>query len=136
MKKVLFIAMLAAFVVSCASKRAALVDSVITEAKMLQAVAKADNLEVPASTDSLIAAAEKQNEDRQTESAFVLADEAVLQMQIFLLKQEQTTLSTMKAEAESSLAASKESLDVYHNVLRERKNAPNVPNAPKERVKN
>jgi len=126
-KKVLFIAMFAALVVSCASKRAALVDSVITEAKLLRAVAKADSLEVPVSTDSLIAAAEKQNEDRQTESAYVLADEAVLQMQIFLLKQEETTLNKMKADAENSLAASKESLDVYHNVLRERKNTPNTP---------
>lgn len=80
--------------------------------------------------DSLITAAEKQNEDRQTEKAFVLADEAVLQMQIFLLKQEQTTLNTKKTEAENDLAVSKESLDIYHNVLRERKNA------PKERVIN
>ena len=130
MKKVLFIAMCATFMVSCASKRAALVDSVITEAKLLQAIAKADNLEVPTSMDSLITAAEKQNEDRQTEKAFVLADEAVLQMQIFLLKQEQTTLNTKKTEAENDLAVSKESLDIYHNVLRERKNA------PKERVIN
>jgi len=128
MKKVLFIAMCATFMVSCASKRAALVDSVITEAKMLQAVAKADSLDVPSSADSLITTAEKQNEDRQTETAYVLADEAVLQMQIFLLKQEQTTLSKMKAEAENNLAASKESLDIYHNVLRDRKNA------PKERI--
>ena len=123
MKKVLLMAMFAALVVSCASRRAALVDSVITEAKMLQAVAKAENLDVPASTDSLIAAAEQQNENRQTENAFVLADEAVLQMQIFLLKQEQTTLNKMKADAENSLVVSRESLDIYHNVLRERKSA-------------
>jgi len=129
-KKVLFIAMCAAFMVSCASKRAALVDSVITEAKLLHAVAKADNLEIPSSMDSLITAAEKQNDDRQTEKAYVLADEAVLQMQIFLLKQEQATLIKMKTEAENDLAVSKESLDIYHNVLRERKNA------PKERVIN
>jgi len=129
-KKVLFIAVCAAFVVSCASKRAALVDSVIDEAKLLQAVAKADNLEVPARTDSLIAAAEKQSEDRQTEKAFVLADEAVLQMQIFLLKQDEAALSKMKTEAENDLAVSKESLNIYHNVLLERKNA------PKERVIN
>jgi len=122
-KKVLLMAMFAALVVSCASRRAALVDSVITEAKMLQAVAKAENLDVPASTDSLIAAAEQQNENRQTENAFVLADEAVLQMQIFLLKQEQTTLNKMKADAENSLVVSRESLDIYHNVLRERKSA-------------
>ncbi|MDR2583615.1 MAG: hypothetical protein LBC75_09065 [Fibromonadaceae bacterium] len=124
MKKVLFIAMFAALVVSCASKRAALVDSVIMEAKMLQAIAKADKLEVPASIDSLIMAAEKQNEDRQTEKAFVLADKAVLKMQIFLLEQEQLSLNTKKAETENNLAVSKESLDIYHNVLRERKNAP------------
>jgi hypothetical protein len=94
------------------------------EAKMLQAIAKADKLEVPASIDSLIMAAEKQNEDRQTEKAFVLADKAVLKMQIFLLEQEQLSLNTKKAETENNLAVSKESLDIYHNVLRERKNAP------------
>ena len=124
MKKVLFIAMFAILVVSCASKRAALVDSTITEAKTLQALAKANNLTVPASIDSLVVAAEKQQEERQTEKAFVLADEAVLQMQIFLLKQEQDTLRTMKAQAESHLAVSKEYLDIYHNVLRVRKNTP------------
>ena len=124
MKKVLFIAMFAALVVSCASKRAALVDSTITEAKTLQALAKANNLVVPASIDSLVVAAEKQQEERQTEKAYVLADEAVLQIQIFLLKQEQDSLSTKKAEAESHLAVSKEYLDVYHNVLRVRKNTP------------
>jgi len=129
-KKILFIAMCAALVVSCASKRAALVDSVITEAKLLRAIAKIDSLEVPAIADSLIAAAEKQNDDRQTEQAFVLADEAVLQMQMFLLKHEQTVLNKMKIEAENNLLASKESLDIYHNVLRERRNA------PKERVIN
>ena len=124
MKKILFIAMLAALVVSCASKRAALVDSTITEAKTLQALAKANNLAVPANIDSLVVAAEKQQEDRQTEKAFVLADEAVLQIQIFLLKQEQDSLSTQKAEAESHLAVSKEYLDIYHNVLKVRKNTP------------
>jgi len=129
-KKILFIAMCATLMVSCASKRAALVDSVITEAKLLRAIAKTDSLVVPASADSLIAAAEKQNEDRQTEKAFVLADEAVLQMQIFLLKQEEISLNARKKEAENDLAASKESLDIYHNVLRERKNA------PKERIIN
>jgi len=124
MKKVLFIAVCATFMVSCASKRAAIVDSTIMEAKTLQAIAKADNLEAPASADSIITAAEKQNAERQTEAAFVLADEAILQLQMFLLKQEQTTLDAMKKEAESNLAASKESLDIYHNVLQDRKNAP------------
>jgi len=129
-KKILFIAMCAVLMVSCASKRAALVDSVITEAKLLRAVAKTDSLEVPAKADSLIAAAEKQNEERQTEQAYVLADEAVLQMQIFLLEHEQANLNKMKIEAENSLLASHESLNIYHNVLRERRNA------PKERVIN
>jgi len=91
---------------------------------MLQALAKANNLNVPASIDSLIVAAEKQKEESQTENAFVLADEAVLLMQIFMLKQEQDTLRTMKAEAESHLAMSKEYLDIYHNVLKVRKNTP------------
>ncbi len=130
MKKILFIAVCAVFMVSCASKRAALVDSVITEAKLLRAVAKTDSLEVPASTDALIAAAEKQNEERETEKAFVLAEEAVLQMQIFLLKHEETVLNKMKTDAENNLLVSHESLNIYHNVLRERKNA------PKERIIN
>jgi peptidoglycan hydrolase CwlO-like protein len=129
-KKILFIAVCATFMVSCASKRAALVDSVIDEARLLQAIAKADSLAVPNSIDSLITAAEKQNDDRQTEKAYVLADEAVLQMQIFLLKQEQTSLNAKKTEVESDFMVLKESLDIYHNVLRERKNA------PKERVIN
>jgi len=123
-KKILFIAMLAAFVVSCASRRAALVDSTITEAKTLQALAKANNLVVPANIDSLVVAAEKQQEERQTEKAYVLADEAVLQIQIFLLKQEQDSLSTQRAEAENHLAVTKEYLDIHHNVLKVRRNTP------------
>ena len=124
MKKVLFIAVCAAFMVSCASKRAALVDSTITEAKTLQALAKANNLEIPSSIDSLVAAAEKEQKDRQTEKAYVLADEAVLQMQIFMLKQEKDSLSTMKGEAESHLAVTKEYLDIHHNVLKVHRNTP------------
>jgi hypothetical protein len=122
-KKILFIAVCAGFMVSCASKRAAVVDSTITEAKALQALAKAGNLAVPA-TDSIITAAEKQNGERQTEKAFVLADEAVLQLQISMLKQELTALGTMKTEAENDLVASKEFLDIYRNVLQVRKNTP------------
>jgi hypothetical protein len=110
--------------ISCASKRAALVDSAITEAETLQKLAKAGNLVVPASIDSTIAAAKNQNEDRQTEKAFVLADEAILQLQISLLKQEQTVLGTMKTEAENNLTMSKESLDIYRNVLQDRKTTP------------
>jgi protein involved in polysaccharide export with SLBB domain len=122
-KKALFIAVCAGLMVSCASKRAAVVDFTIAEAKALQALAKAGNLTIPA-TDSIITAAEKQNDERQTEKAFVLADEAVLQLQISMLKQEQATLGTMKTEAENALAESKESLDIYRNVLQVRKNTP------------
>ena len=124
MKKVLFTMACAVLIVSCASKRASVVDSAITEAKTLQALAKASNLAVPASADSIITEAEKQYEERQTEKAFVLAEEAILQLQISLLKQEQTALDAMKTEAENNLTASKENLDVYSNVLQDRKNAP------------
>jgi len=123
-KKLLFIAVCAAFMVSCASKRAAIVDSAIIEAETLRELAKANNLVIPTSTDSIITAAKKQQEERQTESAFVLADEAILKQQIYLLKQEQSNLSAMKTAAESDLTTSKESLDIYHNVLQDRKNAP------------
>jgi len=123
-KKILLIAMCAAFVASCASKRAAIVDSAITEAETLRELAKAGNLVIPTSTDSIITAAKKQQEERQTENAFVLADGAILQLQMYLLKQEQSALSALKTEAESSLTTSKESLDIYHNVLQDRKSSP------------
>jgi hypothetical protein len=123
-KKILFIAMLTAFVVSCASKRAAIVDSTITEAKTLKALAEAGNVAVPANVGSLITDAEKQQEERQTEKAFVLADEAVLQLQMTLLKQEQTALGTLKKEAESDLVASKDSLESYQSVWESLRNAP------------
>ncbi|GBU24479.1 hypothetical protein R83H12_01110 [Fibrobacteria bacterium R8-3-H12] len=124
MKKVLFIAMCTALVASCASKRAAFVDSAITEARTLKELAKAGNVAVPAAADSIITAAEKEQQERQTEKAFVLADNAILQLQMSLLKQEQTILSTLKIGAENDLATSKESLNVYHNVLQERKGTP------------
>lgn len=124
MKKILFATLCAALVVSCASNRAAFVDSAITEAMALQELAKAQGIEAPASADSLITAAKKQNEERQTETAFILADEAILQLQISLLKHEQAALAAENKKAESDLNASKESLDVYRNVLKERKNAP------------
>jgi len=122
-KKILFIAVCAAFMASCAS-RAAIVDSAITEAETLRAVAQAGNLVVSTGTDSLITSAKKQQEEGQSEKAFVLADEAILQLQMSLLKQEQSSLSKMKADAENNLTMSKESLDIYHNVLQDRKNSP------------
>jgi len=91
---------------------------------MLKAIAKAGDLAISASADSIITAAKKQQEDRQTEMAFVLADEAILQLQISLLKQEQTSLVKMKTDVEGELAVSKESLNIYHNVLQDRKGTP------------
>jgi len=132
MKRMLPIAMCAVLLISCASKRAGVVDSAITEATTLQALSKTVNLEVPANADSLITAAEKQKNasaldrllhDRQTE-AFVLADEAILQYQLSMLKQEEAALAKEKQNAESDLATSKESLDVYRDVLDKQKNAP------------
>lgn len=122
--------MCAGLLVSCASQRAAFVDSTITEAKTLQELAKANNLTIPAATDSLIVAAEEQNKENQTERAFVLADEAVLQIHLSILQQENINLNANKKEVESDLAKSKESLDIYRNFLKE------LNNAPKEQVVN
>jgi hypothetical protein len=106
------------------------VDSTITEAKTLQELAKANNLTIPAATDSLIVAAEEQNKENQTERAFVLADEAVLQIHLSILQQENINLNANKKEVESDLAKSKESLDIYRNFLKE------LNNTPKEQVVN
>jgi len=122
-KKILLIAACLAFMASCASKRAAIVDSAITEAETLKAIAQAYNLPVQAS-DSIITAAKNQQKESQTENAFVLADEAILKLQISLLKQEQNALSDMKTKAEKDLKTSEESLDIYNNVLQERKSTP------------
>jgi len=129
-KKVLLTAVCVTALISCASKRAAIVDSAIIEAKTLQELAKVNNLAVPPEADSLIAAAEKQNDERQTEQAFVLADEAILRLHLSLVKQEQGVLVTENKKAADSLAAANEYLGVYRNVLKERKNA------PKEQVTN
>jgi len=123
-KKTSLAAICAILLISCASQRAGVVDSTITEAKTLQAIAKAINLEVPAATDSLITAAEKQNDERQTEQAFVLADEAVLQFHLLLLKQEQAALAEENKNAADSLAVAHESLGIYRNFLNERKTGP------------
>jgi hypothetical protein len=100
------------------------VDFAITEAQALQALAKAQGVEVSAEADSLITAAKKQNDERQTEAAYILADKAILQLQIAMLKHEQSALATDSKNATVDLNASKESLDIYRNVLKERKNAP------------
>lgn len=124
MKKLLFTAMCIALLASCASKRAAIVDPTIVEAKTLIELAKVNNLPLPSDAESLVAAAEKQNEERQTEMAFMLADEAVLKIQLTMLKQEQEALAAENQKAADSLAAINEYLGVYRNVLQERKNAP------------
>jgi hypothetical protein len=92
-----------------------MVDSTITEAKVLQALAKANGLETPAA-DFLVTSAEKQKADGQTEDAFLKADEAVLQFQISVLERENKNLS-------DSLKIATESLNVYHNALEERRKA-------------
>jgi hypothetical protein len=98
------------------------VDSTIQEAVTLQAMAK--GLDISETTEALIRNAEKQNEERQTEQAFVLADEAVLQLHLSMLKKENATLSAENKAAADSLAITKESSNIYRNVLQERKNAP------------
>jgi hypothetical protein len=123
-KKVLFAVVCAALVVSCASKRAAVVDSTITEAETLLAIAKVNNLAVSAETEALIDKAKKQNDERQTEQAFVLADEAVLRLQRSLLKQEEETLAAENKKAADSLATANESLGIYRQLLQGRKHAP------------
>jgi hypothetical protein len=100
------------------------VDSTIQEAVALQALAKASNLEIPESTESLIKAAEKQNEERQTEQAFFLADEAVLQIHLSMLKQEQKTLAAENKKISDSVSVAKESLEIYRSILKERITAP------------
>jgi len=122
-KKILFAAVCGALLASCASN-GTVAASAITEAKTLQALAKADNWVVPASADSLITAAEKQNDENQTSQAFLLADEAILQLRLSMLKQEHEALAAENKKAADSLATAKEHLSVYSNVLKERINAP------------
>jgi hypothetical protein len=99
------------------------VDSAITEAKTLQALSKAVGVEDPA-TAELIATAEKQNDARQTEQAFVLADRAVLQYQLSMLKRENDALAEDKKNAENGLEAAKESLIIHRDAQSKQKNAP------------
>ena len=124
MKKLLLATMCMALLASCASKRAAIVDPTIIEAETLVALSKANNLPLPPEADSLITAANKENKDGQTEKAFLLADEAVLKIQLGMLKQEQEALAAENKNAADSLATINEYLGVYRNVLQERKNAP------------
>jgi len=119
MKKILPIAMCAALLFSCASKRAGVVDSAITEAKTLKALSEAVGAGDPAAAE-LITTAEKKNDDRQTEQAYVLADKAVLQYQLSMIKRENNAIIEDKKKAETELEAAKQSLIVN----RQQKNAP------------
>jgi hypothetical protein len=121
-KKILFTMACGAMLVSCASK-AGVVGPAITEAKTLQALAKVNNLTVPAA-DSLITAAEKQNSEGQTTQAFYLADEAILKLRLSMLQLEQSALIAENKKAEDNLEAAKGNLRVYSDAL----------NAPKEEV--
>jgi hypothetical protein len=103
-------------------------DSAIVEAITLRELAKNQGLEVPASADSLIKAAEKQKDERQTEAAYILADEAILQLQLSLLKKEHAAVAAENKSAAESLESSTNYLEIYRNALKERKDA------PKERV--
>jgi hypothetical protein len=128
-KKILFATLCTALLMSCASKRAVMVDSAIAEAKSLQALAKAQGIEVPTTADLLIASAEKKNEERQTEEAFILADEAILQLQLSILKRELSGLVAENNEAHASFNATNESLVVSRKLLSDSKSL------PKERIK-
>lgn len=114
MRKILLMLLCTMLFMSCASKNAAMVESTLAEAKTLQQVAKANGLAMPASADELITTAETQNKDGQTEAAFLAADEAVLQFQIALQKQENKNIA-------DSLQVATESLGNYRSVLGERK---------------
>ena len=126
MKKLLFVLILlcAALLMSCASKRAAMVDSAIAEAKSLQALAAAQGIEVPTTAELLIASAEKRNEERQTEEAFILADEAILQLQFSMLKKEHAGIVAEHDSAQASFSAVNESLAISRGLLRDSRNLP------------
>jgi len=123
-KKVLFTILCAALLMSCASKRAAMVDSAIAEAKSLHALATAQSIEIPTTANLLIESAEKKNEDRQTEEAFILADEAILQLQLSMLKKEQSELVVENNNAQTGLNSTTEELTISRKLLSDSKSLP------------
>jgi len=114
-KKLLFTFLcMALLLASCASSpRKAMVEPYITEAKVLQTLVKERGAEVYATGD-LVAKAEKQKENGEWEDAFLLADEAILLLQIALLEKE-------KKNIEDSLARTNDILNANRNLLTERK---------------
>jgi len=115
-RKVLFIVLCTALLMSCAFSGAAKAGHTLTEAKVFQAIAKNNGLSDLASVDSLLAAAEKENAENQTTRAYLLADEAALQFQIALQKQENKKLA-------DSLEIAIGSLKTHQTMLEERKAA-------------
>ncbi|MDR2583114.1 MAG: hypothetical protein LBC75_06510 [Fibromonadaceae bacterium] len=116
MKKILFIALCVALLASCgASKRVdAMVESTVTEAIVLQEVAKTHNAEVSVSTSNLVADARKQKDEKDIDLALLKANEAILLLQISLLERE-------KKNIEDSLSRATETLRVNRALLSERK---------------
>jgi hypothetical protein len=87
----------------------------IAEAKALQNLAKDKGVVVSAATADLITAAEKQKESLPL-AALVLADEATLQLQLAMLKQENKNMA-------DSLEIATGSLTIIRNLLETHKNA-------------
>jgi phage protein D len=93
-----------------------MVDPTITEAKFLQKLAETNGAEISVSTGNLVAKAEERKKNGQTEEAYLLADEAILLLQISLLDRE-------KKNIEDSLTKATETLRINRNLLAERKGA-------------
>lgn len=118
MKKILFMALCAALLASCSasSKRVdAMVESTVTEAIVLQDLARAHGAEVSVSTTNLVADARKQkDEEKNIDEALLKANEAILLLQISLLEKE-------KKNIEDSLSRATETLRINRTLLSERK---------------
>ena len=113
-KILLFMVLCAALLASCASSpRKAMVEPYITEAKVLQTLVKERGAEIYATGD-LVTKAEKQKGNGEWEDAFLLADEAILLLQIALLEKE-------KKNIEDSLTRTNDILNANRNLLSERK---------------
>ena len=118
MKKILLTALCAALLVSCGATRSATVDSAIAEAETLHNLAKDRGAEIPANTVELIASAKKQYKDSEIEAALRLADEATLQLQLSLLKQENKSMADSLAIANGSLTIIRKLHAEHQNVNR------------------
>jgi cyanate lyase len=116
-KKILFMVLCVALLASCSSSKRvdAMVESTITEAIVLQEVAKTHGAEVSISTSNLVADARKQkDEEKNIDAALLKANEAILLLQISLLERE-------KKNIEDSLSRATEILRVNRALLSDRK---------------